>query len=108
MGRGPQDAEGGRSGLGEDEASDVGKLAADLIDQRLACGGIGLAVTLAVGKQRLKPFRGCSDQLLRTALEPIAAGRTSFRPAERDGFILDRIGRRSVAEGLDQPKGVAD
>ena len=68
MGFGPGDAEGARTGLVEDDARDVLKLATDLLDQRPACFGVRLILL----HQRVDAGRGRSDQLAGLAVEAAA------------------------------------
>ena len=55
MGLGPGDAEGDRAGLAEDDPGDFLKLAPNLIDQRLAGGGVRLTALAAFDQQGVDP-----------------------------------------------------
>ena len=90
MGRRPGDAEGGRTGLVEDDAGDLRQLAADLVDQELACLGMQPAAGLARREQRLDSGGGRADELRGALVEAAASGIAGIVPRRRDRVILVR------------------
>ena len=73
MGRRPGDPEGGRSGLVEDHPGDVAKFAADFVDQRCACSGMGDRAVLTLDQQGFEPGGGGADQAAGAAIETALA-----------------------------------
>lgn len=108
MGRGPGDAEGGGTCLVEDDASDVRQLAADLINQHLACLGMRLATVLTLDQKRFDSCGGSADQAARTAIEAALPGRSRRIPRLGDQLIVADIGCRATSKRLDETKSMAN
>ena len=108
MGLRSGDAEGDRAGLAEDDPGDCVKLAANLIDQRLAGGGVRFAA-LAAFEQQGVDSGGCrADHPLRASVEQLLLRLAGLVPRGNDRVIVPRVGRRSAREGPDHPKRVAN